>query len=230
MALTAVALTTVDALRTHLCASDSALSDPRAESLIIAASRELMRLAGGRHFERGAGLVHDVEGYGTQEISAPRFPIASITSVALLSASDGTVTSTYDSTDYRISNAEAGLVYRAYGWPWTTISGDSIRGGGAPGHEAKLIRLTYDAGWITPHQATAAGGSLGARDLPEDIEQACLDGAALLYHQDGRDRSITSERLGNASVTYAASSLTQGGSWLPMSAQAVALAYWGPGL
>lgn len=69
---------------------------------------------------------------------------------------------------------ESGRLYRAKGWPAGVLN----------------IVVSYDGGYVLP-------GEEGA-DLPEDIELACILRVQELMRQPG----VTSERVGDISVTY----------------------------
>lgn len=224
MALTAIALTTVPELESELGVTPG--TEVRAlERAIMAASAEVARVAG-RALHRVAGAVDRVKGYGGARLVLPRAPVVSIASIAEL-ADDGTVSETYDATSYELESAEAGIVYRAIGWPWTLTAASGVDGGGVAGSERASLRVTYTAGWITPWQADPAypGGALGTRDLPWDLEDAVIQAAVTRYRGRGRDAAVKSERLGEEAVTYA--DVSQGGSWLPPAAYRVAQAYRG---
>jgi hypothetical protein len=90
----------------------------------------------------------------------------------------GGVTLTDDDVDVDLG---AGLIWRLYGYD---------RGGWPCG----LVRVTYTAGWLLP-------GETG-RDLPADVEQACLILLAARNASQGRDpmlRSETIEGVGSSS-------------------------------
>lgn len=73
-----------------------------------------------------------------------------------------------------------GILYRECGWPL----GD------------RAISITYSAGYVLPSEATAQNPST----LPQTLEFACI----LLMKHLQREPGIQTERLGDASVTYAA--------------------------
>lgn len=222
MALTVIALTTVPELESELGVTPG--TEVRAlERAIQVASAEVARIAG-RVLYRVASAVDRVKGYGNARLVLPRAPVVSIASIALL-ADDGTVLETFDSSTYELENAEAGIVYRALGWPWTLTEASGVDGGAVAGSERAALRVTYTAGWITPWQADPSfpGGAVGSRDLPYDIEDAVIQAAVSRYRSRGRDAGVKSERLGEEAVTYA--DVSQGGSWLPPAAYRVAQAY-----
>ncbi|OXL83175.1 hypothetical protein BCV73_08860 [Paenibacillus sp. SSG-1] len=79
-----------------------------------------------------------------------------------------------------IEALDDGILYRSDGWPV------GIR----------TISITYMAGYVLPEEATEANPST----LPETIEYACI----LLAKHLQREHGVTSERVGDISVSYAA--------------------------
>lgn len=73
-----------------------------------------------------------------------------------------------------------GILFRECGWP----CGD------------RVISVTYSAGYVLPDEATEQS----PRTLPETLEFACI---MLMKHLQ-REPGVQTERLGDASVTYAA--------------------------
>ncbi|MNL54722.1 hypothetical protein D3C87_1780750 [compost metagenome] len=75
---------------------------------------------------------------------------------------------------------EEGILYRLDGWP----EGD------------RAIMISYTAGYVLPNDATTDEPAT----LPETLEFACIMLAKHLLREPG----VTSERVGDISVTYAA--------------------------
>ncbi len=223
MALSSHALTLTDTVKDELGITGSTL-DSVIERLINAASREMERIAG-RHFERVTAQQDMVASFGSTKLILPRAPVSSVSAIAELDI-EGNVVLTYDASTYRVDDAEAGLVERPQGWDSTAQMAWGVRLHALQGSERKSIRVTYDAGWITPWQEDAAypGGSVGTRDLPEDLEEACIQAACHLYARRGESMAIKSEKMGDASVTYV-DTAHKTGSWLPPGALDVAMAY-----
>lgn len=126
-----------------------------------------------------------------------RRPVVSVTSVSYNS-----VAYVADGTDYEIHDAAAGLLYRRAGWPF---SGNFLPGllqeDRNPGTEQKLLSVVYVGGWITPAQ-NGTGSPALVRDLPYDLEQACIETVVDLYRRKGRAGDIATESIGVASVSY----------------------------
>lgn len=101
---------------------------------------------------------------------------------------------------YVISNPELGWVRntKRTSWKSTQIMQSGIR---TYKHELEpLYQVTYDAGWVTPHQANE--DETLERDLPHDIEQAVLELSSYLYQRAGSDTTVQSKSTGDWSVSY----------------------------
>lgn len=158
-------------------------------------------------------------GYGRNRLVLQRLPLVSITSITI----DGTAVT---ASEYEIEDAEAGLVYREAGFPWTGIRRAGLSQDPMPGTEARDITVVYVGGWVTPAQ-NAADGAL-ARTLPFDIEEACIQTCVSMYRRRGVDGSISSETLGAASVSYRGANTAIGsglGGILPDNAVALLRPY-----
>jgi hypothetical protein len=204
VALAALALTTVSALEQELgIASGSAGTTLALLERAIHAASQAIASAVGRELHYATGRIERVAGHRTPQLLVRVTPLRSIASIVYLSSSGGE--ETIEADDYEIEDASAGIIRRVGGvWLWTgrvtRIDADPLGGS-----ELLLYRVTYTGGWVTPEQATG----LLPRDLPYDIEDACLRLAALVYRARGRDESIRSKKLLDASVTYGATAEAQ---------------------
>lgn len=211
MALSIHALTTWETMQAELGLSGT--SDQTViERLINAASEEIERVAQ-RHFEYVAGHAERVAGHGTNLLIVSHAPIRSVAAIDYIDGA-GLVSHSYASTEYAIHDAKAGLVAwtggtdvlrgNVSGWPWTAdAAGDTIRGEPLPGSERKALRVVYDGGWVTPEQARANTGM--ARDLPYDLEQACIIAVASWWKRRGSDVTVSNHSSAQgSSVTYRA--------------------------
>lgn len=90
-------------------------------------------------------------------------------------------------TDYRIENAEAGLLYRRDGW-------GRYRG-------LDDLEVTYVAGYILPEQTTPPGPS--GLVLPADIEHATIETAKVWRHERLPESRVVSRTLGDQRIEYA---------------------------
>lgn len=186
MALSNFALTTVATLESELNIA-AASATTLCELYIHVASRAIATYLG-RTLDKGTAVAEYYAGSGTEFLTLRRPPLVSITSIAY----DGT---TLDSDTYAIHDADAGILYRSAGWIKALPSTGDVSGTVAHDLGERRYLVTYAGGWITPAMA-------GTRDLPHDLEMACIMTASSLYRNRGRDRAIVSETVGSASVDY----------------------------
>lgn len=195
-------------LREHL-GTTATSEDERMRQMLLRATDWAERMTG-RTF--GAQLYQEtVPAYGGQSIMVTGRPI-----IAVLRLFDSSATSEgteYTTTQFRVEDAEAGLITRDEGFAWTN---DGVRGGGRmalglgdavlPGWERRPWLVEYVAGYIFPAVATSnavwttEGGTTSTeRTLPYDVEEAVLLRAARTY---GGGLDVTSRRVGDLMVTY----------------------------
>lgn len=139
-----------------------------------------------------------VKAYDLIELQLSRFPIDA--SEAITVSIDGESV-----TDFTVEDAEAGILLRENGWPWSgSLSG--IDGFRTPDSELPLVSVVYTAGWALPGQL-APDGEL---TLPAKISRACFEAVKDYWLRDPRDTQITSRNLpqagGAATISYAAPS------------------------
>jgi hypothetical protein len=183
MALATNALTMISTVETELSLTADA-QDAELTRYIDTASDQIERYVN-RKLYYGAAIVEKVAGSGDAFLWISRTPLSSITSVVWL-GDDSTVTS----STYEIWEADQGNLYRSGGWNNTKISSNDYT----------RYQVTYIGGWITPQQ-DADDGAL-TRDLPWDLETACISMVVGLWRQKGADRTIRSESVLNTSVHY----------------------------
>lgn len=190
MALGASALTTLQAALDELdLVSDGGACDARLERYISSASDFIARECR-RTFFRADAIVETLPAFGSAYILVSRTPILSVSAITYRGSA---------LTDYSVRDAEAGMVYRAAGWPWSASRLPSITWPAVPGSEAAVVQVTYSGGYVTPAQVD----TFGARTLPYDLEDACLALVVARFARRGRDPSVKSEALLSHSVTYA---------------------------
>lgn len=189
MALTAQALTTLDALKAEL-GIHSGHEDAYLEALIERSSARLASLCE-RSFHHQAGVVERATGYATPFLLLRVRPVLSVASVVVRGETLG-------ADSYRIKPAE-GLLVRTCGAWGRYAQGWGVEREPIAGSELDEAIVTYTGGYVTPAQATAEL----PRTLPFDIEEAALALAVLAYRQRGRDATIKSEKILSASITYA---------------------------
>jgi hypothetical protein len=194
--LGATALTTLQTVldELSLTSDGGGVRDQRVERFINVAS-EWIRDYCGRELHRG-GVVEGVKAYGRPTIRLSRTPIVSITSIVV----DGT-----ELDDYSIEDAVRGRVYRSAGWPWTAAARGGITTPQVPGWETgSRIVAVYVGGWVTPKQAADTAGDPDPleRDLPWQVEDACVRLVASRWRGRGTDGSVISEAGQNVGVTF----------------------------
>jgi hypothetical protein len=197
MALNDNALTERDTVKTELGIDLGDTSqDAKIERLINAVSSAIDKHCR-RVFARGT-LSEKVAGKGTPVIMIARPPIVSIATLD----EDGEALTEGD--DFEIQSDDAGTIRKiGGGWTWYTLATGGIKHDALAGYERKKITVGYDGGFTTPHQVTAAIYP-GPSTLPAAIEEAAIMSTVSAYYASGQDRRIASEKLMDASVSYAA--------------------------
>lgn len=247
MVLQSNALTTVATVQGELGSAASNTSRAVLERLINAASTALESAAGGRKFSFQSGISEDVPGLGGFHLQVrQRWPIKRITAINLLNP-DQTIAYTFDPSTYQIDPRALGTIYRtsgAYGltagysigaqnvwgrmagWPWLAQPGDDIRGMPQATSERPALQVCYDGGFVTPQQDLGPDGvtPLGQRDLPADIEEACLIAVEALWSRRGRSRDVKTETVQTGASTTYRDAPAQGG-FLPAEAYQIIRRY-----
>ena len=183
MALSDGVLTLLATVKTELSISAST-DDTYLERLIETAS-DMIEAYCNRTFSYTAAIVETVRSYGFTDLRVSRMPLKTITSITL----DG---STVSSSNYTLHNANAGIIHSRYGWGWSAAVFQAAEYHGMKGTERAPYTVTYNGGFVCPAQT-------GTRDLPYDIEDACIQLVAARYRSRGRDPYVTSETIGAAS-------------------------------
>lgn len=193
MALAANALTTVARMEAELSLTAGA-QDAVLQAVINEASAAIEAYIG-RSLFRDDALSEKVAGKGTPIVCLGRTPIRSITS---LSEYDAVLT---EDDDFEIHDANVGTLRRLFhNWTQYTRGSGGVSSEPMPGYERKKIEIVYDAGWVTPQQEI--DNPPWVRDLPYDIEAACVITATSIYLQRARDRAVDGERILSAAVDY----------------------------
>lgn len=190
MALSANALTTVATMEDELGITAGSAT-ARLERLIAVASDIIERYCA-RKFGKATAIVENVKGQGGNLLILSRSPIIQVSSIKL----DGELVdpATYE---LKTEHKAAGMVWRDAGWAWTASSFNAMTPVDAAGMEKRSYEVTYDAGYVLPKENSG-------RDLPYDLEQACIELVTSLYRGRGRDKNIASEAVGSASRSYVA--------------------------
>jgi hypothetical protein len=201
MALSDRALTTVT--RMQAVPGMGSVASSVLEPLIEEASAEFVRLVG-RDLHYQTDRLEKVAGYGTPRLMLRgALPLVSISQIQRVSGSSST---TVDSSDYEIEDADTGTV-RAIGWNWdfTGRYGADIIADPVAGTEEPLYQVTYTGGYVTPEQ-DANDGAL-TRNLPFDIERVIVDYVSSLWLGGGRDKSVVAKTTTRGNVSFGASIL-----------------------
>ncbi len=182
-----IALTTLANARDELGLVDSA-SDVRLQRMILTASAAIAENL--NRELRKESTTEKVRPNDAQKIVLKKTPIVSITTITI----DGAELA---SSGYEVDDADAGTLWRDGGWPAMSLLVEGAAGGDVvPNSDKKRISVTYVAGYVLPND------TVGTRNLPYDLEQACLLTVVSLFRARGQDRRIASEALGDASVAY----------------------------
>ena len=181
-------LTTVQRVSDELSLPDgSAPDDELLASFIDEASAFIERYTGFRFPQET--VVEKLGSDGGHRLILSRRPIKSITSIKYKGA-------LVDSSLYEIEDAMAGFVWRNDSKWKNTIE---VAGGivnklyGPPSQD---YEVEYVAGYIVPEDTSAT------RDLPFDIERACIELCKLYYYRQKADPMVRRERIGDSFVWY----------------------------
>ena len=143
----------------------------------------------GRHLRKRTYL-EEIPGYGDLYLILSQRPVQSITSIL---KGDAEVTS----TDYKLTNPKAGMVYSQYGWSWTAGLLTDLVQHVVPGSELQEFSVEYVAGYV-PSSSTST--ELG---VPRDIEAAVLEGAKAWYLGRKQNLNVTEKAVGDLRIRYA---------------------------
>lgn len=161
--LSAHALTTIETLKAELgIPADDTSSDKQLARYINAAS-DAIRAYCSRDFAR-AHRTDALQGSGAPTLLLSLYPIVEVHSVKV---------GDEQLTDFRV-DAEAGMLWRPGGWPSSN---------------APNIVVEYTGGYVTPEQAREDDEL--ERNLPYDLEEACVVTAATWALHQGTPRDAT---------------------------------------
>lgn len=178
-------LTTLEMAYDFLGISSDAGADAQLNFLIDVAS-DIIAGYCGREFALQK-YEEKLPGYGTNKLLLSVTPIKNIESVTV----DGLPVD-----DYEVESDEAGILYRSKGWVWRPKLSWDIVYSVIPNSEELNVDVVYEAGFILPGQE--------GRDLPGDLEYACLLVIKALLETEERSPGITSERIGDWQASYSA--------------------------
>lgn len=188
MALSKHALTT-----TNMAASSVEEASPETIEFLVNAASDAIRRYCNRDFVQQIIIEH-VPGYGTPRLMLKLTPIREIQEIRV----SDTVA---PPESYAIEDADAGFVRVQGGvWPWTAVVGSGPLAMRASASEYAGITVVYTGGFVTPAQAEANPEL--ERNLPYELEQACLQLISAWHHERQRDPGVVSEKLGSLGLTY----------------------------
>lgn len=179
-------LTTVLAVKVELDISDED-NDNLIESFIEQASDQISTFTG-RVFAKEQ-VKETIGATGLPEILLNRTPIVTVDEIKY----DGT-----EVTDYSISSYKAGILYRETGWSDTSISWNTFEKEHPSPYLKPSWEFTYTAGYVLPNQSTVSA----PRDLPHDLERACIDMVKTLYRSKSLDSSIKRYKVGDTDISF----------------------------
>jgi len=204
MALSTNALCELADVKTELGITVSTF-DSYLERLINLKSDQIEKYIG-RKLYWEEDIVEKRQGYGDRYLVLDRNPISGTPVITY----NGTTVST---DDYEVHNANAGILFALYNWIWTTGAVGGITADPWPGMERKLYTVTYDAGWVTANQYTL--DNTLTRNLPFDLEDACIRMVAARYRSQGKPAGIKREGMLTWSAEYEPSGSSGSESGIP---------------
>lgn len=146
----------------------------------------------------------------SETLAGSAHPVLLVTHVPIV----GTPTVVCDSspiTDFIVQDAEAGSLYRELGWAVRAWVGWDTEPRERQGTSQLNYTITYEAGYIMPGEED--------RDLPKQIEQACVETVVAWYRGQRRDPAVKSKKVGDLALTYG--DAASGALGLPATARAL---------
>lgn len=188
----APSLTTLATVKTELSIPTLTTTDDAYLTNLISSLSDYISSRCNRVFTYSAAWVENLPAYASTRLIVKHTPVVSITSITY---NGGTIAS----TEYTLADTGKGWIYRATGWYWTASFFSNVGHDPYVGSEGDLYAVTYVGGYVTPQQAV---DSVGTRNLPYDLEDACVQAVVSRYQSRGQDRRIMQESLLSASVSY----------------------------
>lgn len=188
VALASNALTTVEEVRDRLGILGNDQND-RLTRLVNAASDYIERKLD-RKLYREVITNEKVIGEGTDKIVLSRRPIVSISEIRY---KDQVISS----SSYEIlGDGVSGIVQSTSGgFVWTAHHVVDVSFSKVPGTELQSFEVDYTGGYYLPSDSAN-------RNLPYDLEEACISLVISRYNSLTRDQNIKSERILSYGVTY----------------------------
>ena len=183
---TSAAMTSVDALKTHLGITTTD-QDGQLQDAVDAASDAVATYIG--YYPLRQSYRETIAGFGARTMMVSRTPLTSVS--AIYYGSTGLLA---DPNSYVIDNTEAGFIVRDQGFPWSAGVEWDLDAHIAPRSERKVFIVDYTAGWTFSTDSN--------HTLPNDLEHAALETAKSLYLGRKRDGTVASKSVGDLSITY----------------------------
>lgn len=158
-------------------------------SLLVKATKIVERYVG--YPLRHASYAETLPGFDSNVLMASRTPIQAVNQIWHLPEYSPVTTSSY-----YVNNPDAGLVHRDLGFYWTAGIGYDLDAHVIPNSELRVFQMDYDAGYVL------IGSTTTFETVPEDLEEAVLDVATMLYRSVGQDVNVQSQRVGDLSITW----------------------------
>lgn len=163
---------------------DASDQDDRIASLIHAASSAIETYCN-RVFARQT-YIETVAGTDHPRLMVSHTPVQSITSIVCDSS---------PVVDYDLEDANSGVLYRDAGWLRGAWIGWDVESRVVPLSEELNHTIEYEAGYLLPGQDD--------RDLPHDVEYACVLTVAHWYRKETRGGGdVQSKKVGDLAITY----------------------------
>jgi hypothetical protein len=195
-------------------------SDATLQALITAASSALAQYLG-YTAQRREGVQETAPARGGRYLWLESGAIQSVTSI---SVGGTTVDASLYALDGEDGKRKGRLVARGtYSWPFTGTWTGGISSSPYSAHDTGTVLVTFTSGWKTPGQVALT--TYVSSDMPEELEQACLEVVTAWWARNGQDAGITSISTGDASVGWGGDSLQGGRMPLPLSARLLAAPY-----
>jgi len=139
-----------------------------------------------------------VASYGTMFLQVSNTPVQSI---ARILKDDYLV----GSTEYEIARADAGTIYRPYGWSWTAGTITDLVPHAMPGTERLSFVIEYEGGYV---QSTSTSTGIGT---PRSLEQATMEVGKAWYLGRNRNPLVQSKSVGDLKIEYGSGGRTATG-------------------
>ena len=188
-------LTTIEAVKRNLGITDADQDEPIED--MIQQNSDFITSYTSRVFAR-QNVTESFIGKGLPNVELSITPIISISELKLKEA-------IVTSENFTINDAEAGILQIETGFTSTELAWNTIDRAVSP-YGVKDWSCTYIGGYTLPSWQTTGI----PRDLPYDLERACIEMTKSTFHNASLDGSIKTYKIGDTSVTWDKSSSASG--------------------